>query len=236
MEKRIIFWDWTGTLADEAQLDRAVCQSLEKEIARRHHLPPEEAASLFQAYLRRLEGTWEWHDYLRHARHFGLDWRPSQSENLPLLRLLPGAREILKLAKDLGWLNILATNAVKAVIELRLQWIGLFDIFDDIITSDMVQSLKSAGKHFLYGLQKWSAQATDSFSVGDNPVQDIQSAKTLGLKTIFCSFGRKLTHYHSPHISPDHHQPVVADYQVASLGAIRDILLEKSVAKEATHG
>lgn len=236
MEKRIIFWDWTGTLADEAQLDRAVCLSLEKEIARRRHLSREKAASLFQNYLRRLEGTWEWHDYLRHARHFGLDWRPSQIENLSLLRLLPGAQEILKLAQDQGWLNILATNAVKAVIELRLRWVGLLDIFDDIITSDMVQALKSSGQHFLYGLRKWSARAAVSFSVGDNPVQDIQSAKTLGLKTIFCSFGRNLTHYHSPHISPDHHQSVAADYQVSSLLEIKKILSQKSITEEATHG
>jgi putative hydrolase of the HAD superfamily len=236
MEKRIIFWDWTGTLADEAQLDRAVCQSMEKEIARRRHISREKAASLFQAYLRRLEGTWEWHDYLRHARHFGLDWRKSQEENLSLLRLLPGAREILTLAHEGGWLNILATNAVKAVIKLRLQWIGLQDLFDDIITSDVVQALKSSGKHFLYGLRKWSAQPALSFSVGDNPVQDIQSAQSLGLKTIFCSFGRNLTHYHSPHISPDHYQPIQADYKVNSLQEIKTILQTETFPKEAAHG
>jgi hypothetical protein len=28
---KLIFWDWTGTLADESELDEAVCTSMEPD-------------------------------------------------------------------------------------------------------------------------------------------------------------------------------------------------------------
>lgn len=235
MAKRLIFWDWTGTLADEAQLDRAVCQAMEKAIAQKQQIPVAEAALLFQSYLRQLEGTWQWHDYLLHARHFDIDWRQPQEENLSHLRLLPGAKEVLLKAKALGFFNILTTNAVRPVIDLRLQRAGIKNLFDDIITSDQVRALKSSGQHFRYGLEKWAGSPPHSFSVGDNPIQDILSAQRLGLITVYCSLGSNFTHYHSPHISDEHRQSIQADFNVRSLLEIIPILKANSVPKEAAH-
>lgn len=64
--EKVIFWDWSGTLAEESKLDKAVCQSIEQEISRQKKLPLHDAASIFIAYLKQLENTWEWHDYVRH--------------------------------------------------------------------------------------------------------------------------------------------------------------------------
>ena len=235
MIKGLIFWDWTGTLADESALDHAVCRAMEEAIAHQKQLSRQEATQLFQAYLRQLEGTWPWHDYLLHARHFNLDWRQPQEKNLHLLRLLPGTEEVLRKAKSLGYLNILATNAVRAVIELRLQKAGIKDLLDDIITSDQVEALKSSGRHFLVGLQKWSVSPAQALSVGDNPIQDILSAQQVGLKTVYAVFGENLTHYHSPHISANHRQRVQADFQIHSLLEIIPILASENILKEAVH-
>jgi FMN phosphatase YigB (HAD superfamily) len=221
---KIIFWDWTGTLADEARLDKAVCHSLEEDIAAKRNLPLIEAEQLFNTHLKDIEGGWEWHDYIQHGKDFGVDWRHSQEINLDKLVLVPHAREILEYVIGKGFLNALVTNAVRDVVLLRAKHIGIKDMFEAVIASSDVKALKSEGKHFEYGLQHLDGDPHRSYSVGDNPIQDIQPAKKLWLKTIFCDFGKKLVHYHSEHISNNHREVSDADYNINSLLDIKRIL------------
>lgn len=221
---KMIFWDWTGTLADESRLDASVCRTMEAELARVHGIPESRAAEKFQAYLKSLENTWEWHDYLRHARHFGLNWRSSQKSHLSKLKLLPGAREILLHAREKGYKNILATNAVRAVVLLRLEHSGLKSLIDTVVASDDAGALKAEGRHFACISDLSPEDFPFCFSVGDNPIQDIHPAQRLGLRTIFCGFGRNLTHYHSPHLYDNHDISAEADYRVQRLSDIESII------------
>ncbi len=221
---RLIFWDWTGTLVDESRMDSAVCRSMEKELAENKGTSLAEAVKSFQNYLGSLEKTWEWHDYSRHGRMLGIDWKKSQTENLKLLSLVPGAREILAFSKNKGFINILATNAVTPVIHVRMEHLGLSSLLDMIIGSDTVGALKSEGRHFRKGLQECHGIPEESFSVGDNPVQDILPARALGIRTVFCLYGRNMTHYHSGHLSSDHHQNAVSSYRINRLQDIKNIL------------
>lgn len=221
---KLIFWDWTGTLADEAQLDRAICEEMEQAIAWKRNLPLNEAKAIFQNYLKGLEGRWEWHDYVRHGRHFHVPWKKIQQKHLPKLKLLPQAKEILNWTKEKGYINLLATNAVRAVIILRLKYLKLISFFEAIITSDDVQALKAEGKHFEHGLRLFQANPGDCFSIGDNPIQDINSARRLGLKTIHTCFGPNLTHYHTTHLAPNHQENVQADFRVSNFEEIKEIL------------
>jgi len=221
---KIIFWDWTGTLADEAQLDDAVCRSLEEDIARKRGLPFEEAVRVYKDFLKTVENTWEWHDYVGHGHYFGVDWRHSQEINLDKLRLIPHAMAILAYASSKGYQNVLVTNAVRKVIELRVKHVGLIDAFRIIIASSDVKSLKAEVKHFTHGLTHCDGHSGQSFSVGDNPVQDIQPAKNLGLRTIYCDLGKNLTHYHSLHISDNHSQKIDADFRIQNLREIKNII------------
>jgi FMN phosphatase YigB (HAD superfamily) len=224
MRSKLIFWDWTGTLANEAELDRAVCLTMEQELAEKESIPPGQAAERYQAYLKEREGTWQWHDYVTHCEDLGIDWRFCQESNLDKLFLVPGAGEILTYAHDRGYTNILATNAVRKVIELRIAHVGIGPLFDRVIASDDARALKSEGKHFLRGLRDAEGIASASFSVGDNPVQDIQPAQQLGMRTIFCSYGRELTHYHSAHISDNHAERVQTGFRINKLTDIKYIL------------
>lgn len=221
---KLLFWDWTGTLADEASLDRAVCEEMEKEIARQRLIPLAEARNLFKNYLKELEGRWEWHDYVRHGRKFRIPWRRIQERHLDKLRLLPGALEVLCWAREKGYLNLLTTNAVRPVINLRLRYLKIESLFDGLITSDDVRALKASGQHFERGLKLFPALPSACFSIGDNPIQDIASARRLGLRTILCRFGSNFTHYHTTHLSPNHQEQVSADFVVFSLSEIKEIL------------
>jgi putative hydrolase of the HAD superfamily len=224
MSSKLIFWDWTGTLANEAELDKSVCATMEREYARKQNISLEEAADFYRQYLKKIENTWNWHDYVTHCRDMGIDWKSCQTDNLDKLFPVPGAGDILAYAQTRGYRNVLATNAVRLVIELRLDYVGLGHFFDLIVASDDVRALKSEGKHFLRGLSKLGGTAASCLSVGDNPVQDIQPAQSLGLKTVFCTYGRKLTHYHSDHISDNHREQVRSAFRIAKLTDIKYIL------------
>ncbi len=221
---RLIFWDWTGTLVDESRMDSAVCRFMEKELAHKKGTTLPDAVRLFQDYLGGLEKTWEWHDYTRHGMKLEIDWQKAQSENLTHLSLVPGAREILSFSKNKGFINILTTNAVTPVIRLRMGHLGLSSLFDMIIGSDTVKALKSEGHHFEKGLHEFQGNPGKSFSVGDNPVQDILPARELGIQTIFCVYGRNMTHYHSGHLSSDHRRKAASSFRINSLQQIKDIL------------
>lgn len=222
--KKIIFWDWTGTLADESDLDRAVCEDMERELARIRGISFEEAGSVFNRYLEGLEGTWPWHDYVRHGRALGVDWRRSQDVSLGRLRLLKGAAEILDLAHGRGYLNVLATNAVGPVVRLRAAHAGIEKRFDLIIGSDQAQALKAEGRHFALGLKLLEGEAEASFSIGDNPVQDIRPAALLGMTTVYCESGRGRTHYHSDHLTANHDETAEPGHRIRSLEEIKDII------------
>lgn len=224
MKNKVIFWDWTGTLADESKLDEAVCFTLEKELALKRSKSFEWAKKTYLHYLKQLENTWEWHDYVGHSRELGLDWRKAQETNLSLLKLVPGAKNILLQARKKGYKNVLATNAVRPVILLRVQYSGLSSLFDLIIGSDDAKALKSLGRHFTLGLEYFNAAPKESYSIGDNPVQDIRSANKLGLKTVFCAYGRHLTHYHSEHITENHLEKEKTDYSINSLSGLNGII------------
>jgi len=223
MEK-LIFWDWSGTLADESALDKAVCLSMEEEIACKERISLEKAVEKFNRHLKKLENTWKWHDYVFHGEIFGIDWKRAQENHLDKLSLLPHVREILEYSHSQGYKNILASNAVRPVILLRVGHSGLLDLFDQVIASDDVRALKSEGKHFALGLEKLKADPAISFSVGDNPVQDIRPAHKIGLITIFCAYGKERTHYHSEHLTPNHSESVPADFIVHSLEEIKNII------------
>ena len=223
MEK-LIFWDWSGTLADESALDKAVCLSMEEEIARKKQISLEEAVEKFNQHLKKLENTWKWHDYVHHGEIFSIDWKQAQENHLDKLSLLPYAWEILEYSRAKGYKNILASNAVRPVILLRVGHNGLLDQFDLVIASDDVKALKSRGKHFTLGLEKLKGNPQKSFSVGDNPVQDIRPANSLGLKTIFCAYGKSRTHYHSEHLTPNYNETAEADFILHSLEKIKEII------------
>ncbi len=221
---RLIFWDWTGTLADEAELDEAVCRRMEQDLARKAGISLAQAASRYQDYLKIRENTWQWHDYVSHCQDFGIDWKSCQESHFDKLRLVAGAGEMLALARSRGYKNILATNAVRRVIELRTAHADIGHLLDMIIASDDVRALKSEGKHFQHGLREWTSRPEISFSVGDNPIQDIRPASEIGLTTVFCAYGRHLTHYHSTHISHNHGERVCAAFSITELTDIRYII------------
>lgn len=215
--QKVVVWDWTGTLADEADFDSALCADIERKMGARQ----------FFRRLKRLENSWRWFDYVAHFEWAGLDWKKAHRQHKAKLRQVPGAKAILAFCMRNGYRNCLLTNAVKPVIDFRLKMTGCSEYFDLVMGCDEVRAMKEDGLHLrrameFFGLDK---DAGGCVSVGDNPVQDLAPARKLfGMKTVLCEYGRGMTHYHTGHMLENHNSGFRADYAIERLADLRNIL------------
>jgi len=216
--KAVIF-DWTGTLADEYLLDKAVCNTMERYIAESRRVPLDEAKKIYQELLDEFVGTWKWYNYPLHGKILGINWKKAQLESLSNLKLMPNAKIVLESLRNRGYSIYLATNAAYEVIKLRVEYLGISKYFDTIVSSDIVKATKSEGKHLEYLLHNFNIDCSSSFFVGDHPVEDIQPAKKMGIKTILCKFGGWYYHpsNNSKYLIEQHNRIVESDYVINNL-------------------
>lgn len=215
VNRRGIFWDWTGTLADEALFDSALCADIEKKTGARQYF----------GRLKRLENGWRWFDYVSHFKWAGLDWKDAHRQHKGKLRLVPGAKSILKFCMGRGYKNCLLTNAVKPVIDFRLKMTGCSKYFDLVIGCDEVKAMKEKGFHLRRAMKLLGLKSPKGgMAVGDNPVQDLAPARRLGMKTVLCEYGRGMTHYHTGHMLENHNSKFRADYAIGRLSELKPIL------------
>ena len=80
MKNKLIFWDWTGTLADESELDKYVCKTIEEEVAKKENISLEKAEKMYKTLLKSLENNWRWHDYFYHCNYLGINWEYPQKK------------------------------------------------------------------------------------------------------------------------------------------------------------
>ncbi len=213
--QKAVIWDWTGTLADEALFDSALCADIEKRMG----------APQYFRRLKRLENDWRWFDYVSHFEWAGLDWKKAHLKHKGKLRLVQGAKGILKFCRGLGYQNCLLTNAVKPVIDFRLKMTGCSKYFDLAIGCDEVKAMKEKGFHLRRAMKLLGLKSPKGcMAVGDNPVQDLAPARRLGMRTILCEYGRGMTHYHTSHMLENHDSKFRADYTIKRLADLRKII------------
>jgi len=80
-------------------------------------------------------------------------------------------------------LNII-TNGFDDVQEIKLQYSGIINFFNQIITSESANSRKPSPKIFDYSLMKSCATKEYSVMIGDNPMTDVKGAYDFGMKSI----------------------------------------------------
>lgn len=215
MKRRVIFWDWTGTLADEAEFDSALCADIERKTG----------APRYFRRLKNLENSWRWFDYVSHFEWAGLDWKRAHLRHKGKLKLVPGAKSVLEFCGRRGYQNCLLTNAVKPVIDLRLKITGCSGYFDLVMGCDEVRAMKEKGLHLRRAMDILGLKdAGGCMAVGDNPVQDLAPARRLGMGTVLCEYGRGMTHYHTDHMLENHDSKFRADYAIEKPGDLRRIL------------
>ena len=190
-----LIFDWTGTLVNEFNLDKSICEEIEKFISKNEDIPLKNAEKKYLKLLNSFKKTWRWYSYPLHGNILNFNWKEIQLMHLDKIKIIENAIDILNQLKEKGYKIYLMTNAVKEVLDLRIDYLDMRKYFDLIITSDVVKSEKSTGTHLKYALDRLKIPENQIYMIGDNIEQDILPASKIGIKTILCKF-RKSTYSH----------------------------------------
>ncbi len=100
-----------------------------------------------------------------------------------------GVHETLKKLKEMGLKLGIVTDALNEKAYLRLTNTQLDYFFDKIITRSISKERKPSVRPFLIALNKLGVKPENTIFVGDNPKRDILGAKSVGLITVYASYG-----------------------------------------------
>lgn len=145
-------------------------------------------------------------------QHFGLKKTPWHSEKE---KPYPDALETLRYLSGKGYrLGIIANQSPGT--RSRLKHWGLLNFFDVIVASAEAGVSKPEKAIFEMAFAKANCLPQESIMVGDRLDNDIQPAKSLGMKTVWIRNG--LSQYQNPALAKD-----IADYQICSLRELVDL-------------
>ncbi|MCP3962316.1 MAG: HAD hydrolase-like protein [bacterium] len=176
----LVVFDWSNTLAEEADFDDAICEALAATCGR----------DVFRSLLDRLEATQDprWYDYFYLADYFGI---PAErvieihEHHRNLLRWIPGARQLFEYCRSQSDIA-LATNCNAAVLDCRLSLMGLSrSDFEAIYTSDSVSDASSKEDMYRRLLRELSVSPTATIVISDSYERDVLPALRLGCHAIW---------------------------------------------------
>lgn len=201
--KNIIF-DLGGLLADESDLDVAICSYLDKNTAW-SNLTWKNYKE-YSDYLVSKKDV-KWYDYFYQANELGFDNNliiKLHKENINLVKFFNYSKKFLKLLFKEGHNIFIITGCNSEVLKIRLRLYGLLNYVHGYITSDITKEI--GDKYFYYRcfLDKYKVSPDKCLIFSDNYLKDILPANIFGFKTaLFFSGGRANTLYNSDGIQPD---------------------------------
>ena len=99
------------------------------------------------------------------------------------LRLLPGARELVRGAHQRGWITVLATSAPPSEFREARELLGVDDVVDAVTTGDDVDQAKPDPTIARIALDRAGVDAADAIMVGD-ATWDAISATKLDIRSV----------------------------------------------------
>ena len=109
-------------------------------------------------------------------------------------KLFPYTHEILTYLKEKGYSLHLITNGFEQVQQHKLNKSNIDNYFNEMITSEVSNSLKPNKEIFDYALNKTGATVKNSIMIGDNLEADIQGGINAGMDTIFVNHVNATAH------------------------------------------
>ncbi|MET3859428.1 HAD superfamily hydrolase (TIGR01509 family) [Dietzia sp. 2505] len=99
------------------------------------------------------------------------------------LRLLPGARELVRGAKERGWVTVLATSAAPSEFEQARELLDVDEFIDAVTTGEDVDQAKPDPTIVAIALERSGVDAADAVMVGD-ATWDAIAATKLGIRSV----------------------------------------------------
>lgn len=110
-----------------------------------------------------------------HSEHY--------AEAADSLRLLPGARELVRGAKDAGWITVLATSAPPSEFARARELLDMDEYVDAVTTGEDVDDAKPDPAIVAIALERAGVEAQVAVMVGD-ATWDAIAATTLGIRSV----------------------------------------------------
>jgi putative hydrolase of the HAD superfamily len=104
----------------------------------------------------------------------------------PQLWLRHDAAAALRMLRETGWRTALLTNGDPSIQAAKVRALSLEALVDHVVyASEHAPGGKPAREPFLETLSRLQAAPHEAVMVGDDPVNDIEGARALGMRTIF---------------------------------------------------
>lgn len=181
-----IIIDLDGVLVDNVKFERKVLKYFLEKIMQKYKVSEREAEEMFWKVGKKSKGKKEWHDWRIYSKKLKLGdvWKKAHQKNLKYLKLIKGAKNFLfQLGKE-GHKLILATDAIRPVVILKLNYFKLTKFFHLIFSQDDIGYIKNDEKYFKE-IVKFVKASPENFVIIDNRLEGIRSAKRLGMKSIY---------------------------------------------------
>ena len=104
----------------------------------------------------------------------------------PQLWLRHDASSALRALRDARWRTALLTNGDPSVQSAKVRVLGLEALVDHVVyASEYASGGKPSPEPFIEALRRLQVAPEEAVMVGDDPVNDVEGAKALGIRTIF---------------------------------------------------
>ena len=101
------------------------------------------------------------------------------------LELRPYAKSLLSKIKENSKLGLISNFTYAPVIYASLRKIGIDQFFNAVVVSEDTGWRKPHKRIFQEALQKLQVTAEETVYIGDSPLEDIEGARKVGMKTVF---------------------------------------------------
>jgi putative hydrolase of the HAD superfamily len=101
------------------------------------------------------------------------------------LELRPYAKSLLRNIVENCKLGLISNFTYAPVIYASLRKLGINQFFNTVVVSEDMGWRKPHKRIFQEALRKLQVTAEETVYIGDSPLEDIEGAKTVGMKTIF---------------------------------------------------
>jgi putative hydrolase of the HAD superfamily len=101
------------------------------------------------------------------------------------LKLRPNAKKLIEVAAERWRVGLVSNFTYAPVIYASLRKLGINQYFNAVLVSEGVGWRKPHKIIFSEALRILQAKAEETIFIGDSPIEDIEGAKALGMKTIF---------------------------------------------------
>ena len=182
-----IILDLDGVLVDNLEFEGKVLDYILRAISEKYRVNLKKAEEMFWEIGEKYKGRKEWHDWRIYCKKLGLGniWKEAHLKSLKYLKLVRSANRFLKNLKKDEHTLILASDAIRPVLEIKLNYFQLEEFFDFIFSQDETKCIKEDVKFFKSILKEVKAPP-EEFIVIDNRIdRGISAGKRLGMKTIY---------------------------------------------------